>query len=283
MQSYEIFLIDMKHPIIRRNTTLTILTLLFAFSLAFTAPLCNAYPQILISPRSGDVNTPIYLQLTGYKTAEDVTNKVQFRINIFYDGNLIMSKDDGGAGFLEVTFKIADYPAINRHPYTENTSHVITAQVLAKVDGLTPRQTYYAYYEITEYKPPVNSWWSWWTNVPAEIKAELKGEPGEVGPTGPPGETGPAGPQGEPGKDGERGEPGPQGPQGERGPQGEAGPVGARGPVGPAGPEGPQGTQGIQGAAISSPYPTEAVLLAIIALAVSVATFFIVRQKLRTT
>lgn len=89
--------------------------------------------------------------------------------------------------------------------------------------------------------------------------AQLKGQPGAIGPQGPVGLTGAAGqagPAGRPGTDGANGargadgtpgQPGPQGAKGDPGTAGAQGPAGELGSQGPKGDSGPQGTQGIQG------------------------------------
>lgn len=95
----------------------------------------------------------------------------------------------------------------------------------------------------------------------------LRGNQGDIGPTGPastvPGPAGPTGPYGLRGEQGDMGPAGPAstvpGPAGPAGPYGPTGPVGRAstvpgpaGPVGPAGPYGPTGPKGPQGAGIEN-------------------------------
>jgi hypothetical protein len=92
-----------------------------------------------------------------------------------------------------------------------------------------------------------------------ELRAELRGEKGDMGPAGPEGIKGDAGPAGLPGRDGEAGVPGPVGPsglpgergqpgtKGDPGRDGENGELGPPGPVGPSGLPGERGEKGIDG------------------------------------
>jgi len=88
-----------------------------------------------------------------------------------------------------------------------------------------------------------------------------------MGPIGPPGEIGPQGPEGPQGETGPQGSAGPQGPQGVIGPQGETGETGETGLPGEQGEEGPEGPAGGPAAAWG------ALLLALIALIISIVVY----------
>jgi hypothetical protein len=83
-----------------------------------------------------------------------------------------------------------------------------------------------------------------------------------TGPPGPGGEEGPAGP------------PGPQGPSGPRGSAGSAGATGPPGPAGEQGPSGPPGSAGEQGPKVESASGTISILALILAAIALVVTVF---------
>lgn len=251
--------------------------------------------SVSLSPNKGDVYTSIYLQVTGYALQEELTNKTKFLMNIFYDDNLILTKDDDSSmGYFAFSFNISQFKNVNVYPYTEKGMHTFAFQIYSKVSGLTWRCSTTLYFEVTNYYPPVNSgWWSWWSNMPQDIKDSLRGIAGKDGVDGTAGVNSVQGQQGMKGEKGDVGLFGAVGPQGEQGVQGTHGLLGSQGNVGSQGTQGIQGefglqgfngTQGLQGTAgldgkdgadSSSILGVAALILSIIALAV----VFLERRK----
>jgi hypothetical protein len=110
-----------------KKTATLLLTTFLLISIAFSITPSKAAASIALYPNQGDINTNLYLQFTGYRTPEDITAKTQFRLNIYYDNILLTSKDDT-IGYLELKFKLSDYPDVNRYPYTETEPTTYTCR-----------------------------------------------------------------------------------------------------------------------------------------------------------
>lgn len=172
-------------------------------------------------------------------------------------------------GYFAFSFNISQFKNVNVYPYTEKGLHTFTFQIYSKVSGLTWRYGGTLYFEVTNYYPPVNSgWWSWWSNVPQDIKDSLKGVAGVQGAQGVTGAVGTVGPQGEQGVQGEHGLLGSKGEVGLQGEQGVQGERGAQGLNGSQGLQGITGLNGKDGADSSSIFGVAALGLSGVALAI---------------